>query len=775
MKIPVYLKRWFDQWRQPLRLNHLSAHRRSSKSSERFPVILVLAVVSLTGAVGHRFYNDPKLAIGTPAPETVYAPSPATIQDTQATEVKKAAIRQQMLPIFVVNESATQQVLQRLNQQLVRGDRYRDLVGPFPYARTSILSTGVQGYLRQRSPQESARLTAALSSSPGSESLQSWESPMAQRVLTELRAYQQKADPPAWSQLLATISQAQGQYQQAAVEISRSQSGYDTFLLDLPETEWQAVQRQLRQSARQMLALGISPGLPEAMVQNAVELHGESLPPVAQALGINVLLKVLQPNLVVDLEQSRQHVEQAAQNIQPVTFKVQQGEVIVRAGEPINYHTFIILDEFGLTRRGINWLGLLATGAATSGAIAIFWLVQVKIGANLSRRDQVLILLLALTAPLIGWTVGITYTSLPAVGLLVSSFYGSALGVTVVGLLTLLMPLGMQAHPAVLVAVAVGSLLGGVMAGRLRSREELALLGVGIALLQGTTYLILLGVTGGVGYGLLRAAALQGLRGLAWSIVALGVTPYLEQLFDLVTPARLAELANPNRPLLKRLAMETPGTFQHTLFVASLAEAGARALGCNVELVRTGTLYHDIGKMHDPLSFIENQLGGPNKHDSLADPWLSAEIIKKHVTEGLAMARRYRLPKAVQAFIPEHQGTILVSYFYYQAQQRQDLDKPVNEADFRYPGPIPQSRETGITMLADACEAALRSLKETTPEEGLIVVKKIFKARWQEQQLVDSDLSREDLQQLAEVFIQVWMQFNHQRIRYPSPPPSVPA
>lgn len=776
MKVPNDLKQWFNQWRQPLRLSHFSAYSPSSKSLDRSPVVLVLAVLALTGAVGPRFYNDPKLAIGTRAPETLYAPRSATIQDNQATAAKKAAIRQQMLPVFMVDESINQQVLQQLNQQFAQGNQLRSLAGPFPYVPTTVLSTPIQRYLRQATQQEWAALTAAVASldNPGPNT--AVPSALARQALAELSDQQKSLAPQRWSQLLTTVLEARRQYQLAAIEVDRSQSGYDAFLLDLTEPEWQAVQRQLRQSTRQILAQGITPGLPEAILQNVVQLHSSSLSPEAQSLGIHLLLKVLRPNLVVDWEQTRQYKEQAARNIQPVTFRVKRGQAIVQGGEIIDERSFLILDQFELTRRGINWLGLLATAAASGGAIAIFWVVQTRIGANLSRRDQILILLLALSAPLLGWTVGVSYTSLPAVGLLVGSFYGSALGVTVVTLLTLLMPLGVSLNPAVLIAVAAGSLLGGLMAGRLRSREELAFLGAGIALLEGGTYLILLVATSGVGYGLLSAVTWQGLIGLLWSIVALGVSPYLEQLFDLVTPVRLAELANPNRPLLKRLAMETPGTFQHTLFVASLAEAGARALGCNVELVRTGTLYHDIGKMHDPLSFIENQLGGPNKHDAINDPWQSAAIIKKHVTEGLVMARRYRLPKAIQAFIPEHQGTMLVTYFYYQAQQRaqEDPEVIVEEADFRYPGPIPQSRETGITMLADACEAALRSLKDTTAEEALHMVKKIFKARWQEGQLQDSHLNREDIDQLAEVFVQVWMQFNHQRIRYPGPTTAVP-
>ncbi len=293
-------------------------------------------------------------------------------------------------------------------------------------------------------------------------------------------------------------------------------------------------------------------------------------------------------------------------------------------------------------------------------------------------------------------------------------------------------------------------------------------MGILIGLTQGVVYLLVNTAIAPLWYAVLGAAVLNGLAGLIWSILALGLSPYLEALFDLVTPIRLAELSNPNRPLLKRLANEAPGTFQHTLFVATLAEAAARALNCNVELVRAGVLYHDIGKMHDPLGFIENQMGGINKHDVINDPWKSAEIIKKHVTEGLVMARQHKLPSAIQAFIPEHQGTILIAYFYQQAQQQQqNPEKVLHESDFRYDGPIPQSKETGIAILADACEAALRSLKDATPEAALAMVNKILKARWQDNQLIDSGLTRAEMSQIAHIFVQVWQQFHHQRIAYP--------
>ncbi|MEM9506895.1 MAG: HDIG domain-containing metalloprotein, partial [Cyanobacteria bacterium P01_E01_bin.35] len=356
---------------------------------------------------------------------------------------------------------------------------------------------------------------------------------------------------------------------------------------------------------------------------------------------------------------------------------------------------------------------------------------------------------------------------------LISSFYTPAIAICEVGLVTGLVMFSNQALGSTyLLAGLVGGMITAIFAGRLRSREMIAKLGIAVGLCQIAVYLIINLILSAspatIWSAILPDAIVCGLFGIAWIVVAIGISPYLERGFDLITPIRLAELSNPNLPLLKRLATEAPGTFQHTMFVASLAEAAARELNCNVELVRAGTLYHDIGKMHDPLGFIENQMGGPNKHDEINDPWVSAEIIKKHVTEGLVMARKYGLPKAIRDFIPEHQGTLLIAYFYYQAKQQAEAQgTTVAEEDFRYVGPVPQSREAGIMMLADGCEAALRSLMDATPKQALATVQKIFKSRWQDRQLIDSGLSYDELPVIAEVFVRVWEQFNHKRIAYP--------
>lgn len=449
--------------------------------------------------------------------------------------------------------------------------------------------------------------------------------------------------------------------------------------------------------------------------------------------------------------------------------QIRRGEAIVKSGQEITARNFILLDYFNLSRRETSWIALIGFVGLVGGGVTLFWILEQRYHPKgLRNRDYWLVGLMCLSTPLM-IIIKAPSTNLPAIGFLTGTFYGSVVAVTVVGLLTVMLPIGMGLSLMQWVPSAVAGLVVAALAARVRSREELALLGLGVGVTQGLLYL-LLGALSGVGwYSLLGRAVLEALLGLAWSIVAIGISPYIEHLFDIVTTLRLVELANPNRTLLKRLAAETPGTFQHTLFVANLAEAAARELGCNVELARAGTLYHDIGKMHDPLGFIENQMGGMNKHDAIDDPWKSAAIIKKHVTEGMVMARRARLPKAVQAFIPEHQGTMTIAYFYHQAQQRAKLDPEieVNEGDFRYDGPTPQSRETAIVMLADSCEAALRSLKDATPEEALNMINKILAARWKDGQLDESGLTRSQMSTIARVFVDVWQQSNHQRIVYP--------
>jgi hypothetical protein len=759
------------------------------KKVGRSPLILGIAIVSLTSAFGYRFYNAPKLDIGKAAPQTVYAPASANVIDKSATDINRTAARKDTLSILMLDQAVNQAVMRSLQQQLQQSNDLRRTAGSFPYVQTTALTLPTQAYLRKLPESEWQALLieadrgfAQPQSRPQPNSTIAASSPTDatyRKAIAELRNYRRSVEMSRFLRLVQSVNEAQLKYVSALASSTEPLSpnlpdSFNLNLLDLTDADWQAVRSQTPKIAERILAQGISPGLPPSLLTAAIKLqvNGE-LSKTAEPIALQLLEVLLQPNLIQDENQTRLRAEQAAQEIQPVMVSINRGEKIVQAGEMIDSKAFALLDSFGLSRRGIDWFELIGFGALVSGSVVVVWFVKRRFHPSLRRRDGVLLWLLSLSTPLL-IALQVPSTNLPMIGLLVGGFYGAPLGLAVAGLLTLLVSVGMEITSSTLLASATTGLLCGWLGGRLRSREELVWLGLGIGLLQGLIYLLLNVASGIVWYTLLGSSGIQALLGLAWVIAALGISPYLEQAFDLVTTIRLVELANPNRPLLKRLASEAPGTFQHTLFVATLAEAAARMLACNVELVRTGTLYHDIGKMHDAQGFIENQMGGPNKHDLLNNPWKSAEIIKKHVTEGMVMARKARLPKAVRAFIPEHQGTMLIAYFYHQAQQQveQHLNSDgsiirLNDSAFRYDGPIPQSRETGIVMLADSCEAALRSLKDATPEEALVMINKILRARWQDNQLVESGLNREEMNQIATIFVQVWQQFNHQRIAYP--------
>jgi len=242
--------------------------------------------------------------------------------------------------------------------------------------------------------------------------------------------------------------------------------------------------------------------------------------------------------------------------------------------------------------------------------------------------------------------------------------------------------------------------------------------------------------------------------------------PIFESIFGLLTKARLLELADKEKPLIRRLSLEAPGTFEHTLLICGLAEEGTRMIGGDIDLIKTGALYHDVGKLHAPSWFIENQDGSKNPHDEIDDPIKSAEVLQAHVDEGLRYARKNRLPKPIANFIPEHQGTLKMGYFFQKAKEK-NLD--INEYYFRYRGPIPQSKETAILMLADGCEAALRAMNiNASDKEALEIISNIIYSRQKDGQLDDSNLSIGEIFLIKRAFLNVWKRIRHRRIQYPT-------
>jgi putative nucleotidyltransferase with HDIG domain len=257
----------------------------------------------------------------------------------------------------------------------------------------------------------------------------------------------------------------------------------------------------------------------------------------------------------------------------------------------------------------------------------------------------------------------------------------------------------------------------------------------------------------------------------------------ISALFGVTTPLQLLEISRPTHPLLRQLLLKAPGTYHHTLIVSNMAERAAEAIGADALLTRVGSYYHDVGKTIRPYFFVENRTEGPDPHARL-DPYTSAQIIITHVKDGMELARKYRLPRRIVDFIPEHQGTLLVSYFYHQAVQQAGAspDAPdgsqgnapggapggVDQSLFRYPGPKPQSRETAITMLADGAEATVRSRHPASVEELEQIVGESIQNRLLAGQLDECPLTMADLTGIRRAFVDVLRGLHHPRVAYPT-------
>ena len=260
-------------------------------------------------------------------------------------------------------------------------------------------------------------------------------------------------------------------------------------------------------------------------------------------------------------------------------------------------------------------------------------------------------------------------------------------------------------------------------------------------------------------------SALFALAGAVLSaVIAVAFQPIFESVFNLPTGNKLLELTNPNHPLLKKLMMEAPGTYHHSIIVANLAEAAAENIGANPLLARAGAYFHDVGKLSRPEYFKENQVDG-NPLDAV-DPYVAAALVTAHTRDGLQLAAKYRLPQEVQQIITEHHGDTPVMYFYNKALQAAG-DRPVDIADFRYPGPRPGSREAGIVMLADTAEAAVRSIASPTPQAIRERIDTLVRGKLEDGQLSDCPMTMQDIEGVCEAFCKVLNGVFHERIEYP--------
>ncbi|KGG09884.1 hypothetical protein EV02_0475 [Prochlorococcus marinus str. SB] len=404
-------------------------------------------------------------------------------------------------------------------------------------------------------------------------------------------------------------------------------------------------------------------------------------------------------------------------------------------------------------------------------------LVSKKENPTISSRQIFLIITLLLAVQVTKLTLASTISPLSMIippALIISQGMGTITALAWVSIASLIWPdpeivINNNLFFILLVCASIVSLLGG----RIRSRAQLLQLSIFVPIGSFLSQWILIGkdkislINNNQDFILANGDIFSDSLLLAIAMLfTILFIPIFESIFGLLTKARLLELADKEKPLIRRLSLEAPGTFEHTLLICGLAEEATRMIGGDIDLIKTGALYHDVGKLHAPNWFIENQDGSKNPHDELDDPIKSAEVLQAHVDEGLKFARKNRLPKLIANFIPEHQGTLKMGYFFQKAKEK-NLD--INEYYFRYKGPIPQSKETAILMLADGCEAALRAMNiNASDKEALKTISNIIYSRKKDGQLDDSNLSKGEIFLIKRAFLNVWKRIRHRRIQYPT-------
>lgn len=549
------------------------------------------------------------------------------------------------------------------------------------------------------------------------------------------------------------------------------------LLLGLSDASWDRVQQESYRLIGVAMRSEIREGRLEETVENLPNLVGLDLSDEETAVTLAVVESFLLPNSFFDPDATAEARERASEEAGSVFRTFEAGQNIVREGEIVSSLHIEALDHYGLLQPQTNWTDFAGSGLLALLLTTLLFVYLGRCQSDVLWDGRRLVLLVLLTTSFLLGT-----------GLMVSG--GMALRyLSPVPALAILAAATLGPHAGVAAALYVGGAAGAIAGGSLEVAAFTALGGVSAALTLGRVerigalfragafaalahvlVVLVFFLPRGADYsGDMLAAMLVGLaNGGVSASLALGGLFLLGPLFDIVTTMRLIELSRPDHPLLQRLLREAPATYHHSLMVANLAEQAAERIGADALLTRVGAYYHDVGKLTRPYFFAENQVEGVNPHDRL-DPRTSAEVIISHVDDGLELGRRYRLPRRVRAFIPEHHGTNWVSYMYDKAVQLASEPGTIDAEDFHHHGPLPQSKETALVMLADGCEAAVRAVRPTSEDEVSEVVNRVYAERMADGQLNECSLTLRDLEVAREAFISALKGVYHPRIRYPKP------
>ena len=553
------------------------------------------------------------------------------------------------------------------------------------------------------------------------------------------------------------------------------------FILNMSRQDFDKMVKDVTSSVTAMLESNQFSEDQQDLVNEAKQslMNDDNLSPYLKVLP-KLLEICIRPNKIIDREATEKAIQEAMDAVEPVIYL--QGRKIVGEGEPLQEYQLAMLRSLGLlNQQEVDYSVYGGSAISVLVAMICFFmslkLLRADILTDVRKMAVVLIVLILsvvmaaiahllpsqyvipltmgaiLGTVLIGYRIGICLTltlsllfaSLTS-GNATSTFYDVVLLMSMTiaeSVLCIWFLKGRPQRVRVLIAGALGAVIGFVIV-------------IGIHLLTSSGSLDVLSI-GAWSFG----------GGVLSGVLAVAFQPALEQLFRLATPSRLLELTNPNQPLMKRLMIEAPGTYHHSIIVANLAEAAADKIQANPYLARAGAYYHDIGKLKRPGYFKENQ-NGDNPHER-TDPYVSAAILISHTMDGVLLAQKEHMPREVQDIILQHHGVTPVMFFYHKALQMSD-GSHVDIDEFRYSGPKPNTKEAAIVMLADTIEAAVRSMKDPTPKGIDQFIERLVRGKLEDGQLSDSPLSLSDIDKICDAFSGILKGVYHERIEYPNVP-----
>ncbi len=543
--------------------------------------------------------------------------------------------------------------------------------------------------------------------------------------------------------------------------------------LQLDNLSLEKIRVDIKSSMRKIMEQGIKiDDLENAKKQLIREISEISLDRHDALIASDIATSLLLPSLFLNEEDTEKRRQEAIASVDDVIRTIQKGQIIIRKGEVATSEDIAILNALGLKNPKINFSNIVGIIMITAICLLVVFLYLIYFYPDIYENINKLILLGIISI----FVVLLAKIASQASGYLMpiasaSMLIAISLSPNIAILLTVILGLLIGFIPGGGLNYILVSIIGGIVAiysiRKATQRSSLTRAGVIIA---GANIINIsaLGLINNEGYYLILQNNLWGvLNGFLAVILTIGILPFLESYFDITTSFKLMELSNPNQPLLKKMILEAPGTYHHSIVVGNLSETAAEEIGGNGLLARVGAIYHDIGKIKRPYFFTENQEAYKNIHDEM-EPSLSALVIASHVKEGLELAKKNKLPKDIIDIIAQHHGTGLITYFFHRAlkENGSNVDK-VAEENYRYSGPKPQTKEAGIILLADSLEAATRSLTNPTATRIKTLVKEIIQKNLENGQLEECDLTLKDLDKIGDSFSRILTGMFHSRVEYP--------